>query len=360
MKIGIVTQPLLGNYGGILQNYALQQVLRQLGHDPITLDFQGGYSGINIFIQELKIFSRFLRGKSKKWAISPFKRHRNNPSIIRFVNDHIATTQPFWDKYSNNLIQQHGIEFIIVGSDQVWRPKYVLNIYDMYLQWIQDDSLKRIAYAASFGTSDWEYSQEQANICSKLLKKFNGVSVRECSGVDLVNQLGASATQVLDPTLLLGKQGFDTLFESEPTKTNTLGTYVLDSNPALNGIIEQVMESVHLQDCVSLKVNTQNIGPTEWIQSIRESSFFVTDSFHGTVFCLLYHVPFITYLNSARGADRFYTLLEPLKLANRVVTEFNIDTIKHIAESSIDWSQVDETLAVLRTKSYDFLTTSLT
>ena len=100
--------------------------------------------------------------------------------------------------------EQFHFDAFVVGSDQVWRPRYNAYIPNLFLDFTEGMSVKRIAYAASFGTDQWEFSAEQTTISSFLAKKFDIVSVREASGIQLCKQnLGVDAIQVLDPSLLL-------------------------------------------------------------------------------------------------------------------------------------------------------------
>ena len=206
MKIGIVTLPLWGNYGGILQNYALQYTLRNLGHDPITFDLMPGSTGLKYLFFFARNFISWILGRSKSFFL-PYAAKRNVVNIEKFVSDNITVTPPFWNTYSNRLIISNNIDVVIVGSDQVWRPKYSRNLKDMYLAFCKSIAIKKISYAASFGTDEFEYSSKSIKTYSKLLKYFNAVSVREKSGVSILQKLGRDdAIQVLDPTLLLQKK----------------------------------------------------------------------------------------------------------------------------------------------------------
>lgn len=357
MKIGIVTQPLLGNYGGILQNYALQQVLRQLGHDPITLDHQAGYSGFPYIWAALKSIICYVLRKNSK-LIPQYAPSRNNPKISQFVEHYIKTTHTFWNRYKRSLIKQYNIDVLIVGSDQVWRPCYNLRheLQDRFLEFASHSDITKIAYGASFGTSEWEFTNQQAQQCSRLLKQFNEVSVREYSGISLASKLGTSAIQVMDPTLLLGRMGFDILINGIPdTKDTYLGTYILDKSEVISNFTQCIGNKLQIGHTINMGLNSQQYGPIEWISAIARSKIFITDSFHGTVFCLLYHVPFVTLINSSRGADRFHSLLEPLGLNYRLLSELDITLAGHIIETPIDWEAIDSKLNEIRKTSLSFL-----
>ncbi len=358
MKIGIITQPLRGNYGGLLQNYALQEILIQLGHQPITLELMSIRSGLKNIIYQINNFTKYIFGKSP-YPILPYAPYRSNIKIKKFVKDHINTSNTLLNSFPMQLIKKLDLGAIIVGSDQVWRPKYNASLTDMYLKFCHDKKVRKIAYAASFGTSEFEYNEVQCQECANLLSKFHSVSVREKTGLNILRKLNfRHGVQVLDPTLLLGKAGFDKLLldNINTTEEPYLGCYVLDNDEKLNDIIQIISVNNNLYKIKRFGENTYGFGPLEWITAIKNAQLFVTDSFHGTVFCLLYHVPFFSFINSNRGADRFLSLLEPLGLLDRLISDIS-DCDKRY--SHIDWNKVDNTLNNYRNNSLSFLKNSL-
>ena len=128
-----------------------------------------------------------------------------NKDNIVFLEKYVVKTQSIVRKNTDRFIKEY-IHRIVVGSDQVWRPVYFgeNRIEDAYLNFAKNLTLKRIAYAPSFGVDVWEYSAEQTAKCKALLQKFNMVSVREKSGLQLCHKyLNCEAQWVLDPTMLL-------------------------------------------------------------------------------------------------------------------------------------------------------------
>lgn len=357
MKIGIVTQPLHGNYGGILQNYALQEVLRSLGHDPITLDFQWGYSGLYWVMMSLRRLCSIALGRtplSSGISIPYAPIGRNNKEINDFIDKYIKLTPPFWNRYRPSIIKKYSLDAVITGSDQVWRPRYNPRLTDMFLGFVNNNILK-IAYGASFGTSEWEYTSRLEEKCSKLIKAFDAISVREKSGQFLTEKLGRDSIQVLDPTLLLGVEGFEKILPPKLAKNN-LGAYLLDELHNYNQCLQNIADQVGCNEILSFTENESGMGPIQWLSTIRNSRFFLTDSFHGTVFCILFHVPFLTIINSDRGADRFHSLLESLNLKNRLVESY---TEISAVNSDINWSDVDSKLEEMRKTSMEFLIQSI-
>src|SRR5690606_30541311 len=130
---------------------------------------------------------------------------------------------------------------VVVGSDQVWRPRYSPNIYNFFLDFLKNNStIKKVAYAASFGTEDWEYTEEQTREARELIKHFNAVSVRESSGVLLCDKYlnRKDAVHVLDPTLLLKAEDYNQLI-NKTKKEIGLFTYVLDETKEKLDFIKQ-------------------------------------------------------------------------------------------------------------------------
>jgi len=361
MKIGILTQPLWGNFGGLLQNYALQQVLKSMGHDVVTLDYLWGTKGFNYVILQARIIVAALRGRCK-FQLLKYAPGRNNPAIEEFVNNNITTTDRFWNSYHPQLVDKYDLQAVIVGSDQVWRPCYNPSIKDSFLQFTADKNIRRIAYGASFGTSEWEYSPQLARECSLLLKKFDAVSVREESGIKLLEKLGCrTGCVVLDPTLLLSASDYENISNITPTKDYTphgeyICTYFLDDAHRKEDYADSLGHKLGLYNAVHLSIKDDKLDPAKWLDQIRRASFFVTDSFHGTVMCLIHHIPFLTVINKKRGVGRLHDLLKSVDLEYRLISD---ELIAPIPQSKIDWGNVDEKILLLREKSLIFLKKSL-
>ncbi len=362
MKIGIVTQPLLGNYGGILQNYALQQILRRLGHSPQTIDYIMHNSSYRYFRHTLKYKLRKLLKKVPVGQQPPTRLRLRNSTMECFIQKHIATTQSI-TRYESDLIKQYGFEAIVVGSDQVWRPKYNNYLEDMFLRFAQHCAVQRVAYAASFGVDKWEYSFGQTRRCRKLASLFDAVSVRERSGEKLCSQrLNISATTVLDPTLLLTAADYGELCKDIPADNESvLAAYFLKAhNKKRIENNQRFVENMAAMRNLKVKSFTADtaeaLSVEEWLATFRDAKMIVTESFHGTVFSILNHREFLTLGNASRGLARLNTLLGALGLENRLVSPDNLDLQTLPA---IDWNDVDQRLNQLREHSIRFLQDAL-
>lgn len=362
MKIGILTQPLINNYGGILQNFALQTILKKMGHQPTTINIEYHEPVIPWHTRFLKLIWRAVKkikgDKSIVFCdVLTTWRLMNIPGKEQkcFIESNIS-----FESYSihpdSAFLNEKSYDALIVGSDQVWRPRFSPNITSYFLDFAEGYNVKRLSYAASFGTDSWEGTSEETPGLAYLARLFDAISVREKSGVDVCKKtFGVDATWVLDPTMLLKKKDYQTKLNIEEKVDHSLAVYVLDITPKLSSLINRISKEKNL------KVNiigrpTRNGFPSieSWLSGIFNSDFVLTDSFHGTVFSILAHKQFATVVNVGRGASRFESLLGTLGLMDRVMSDdkaFN-DTI-------IDYDMVEEKLHEYRLVSMDFLNNAL-
>lgn len=357
MKIAILTQPLYANYGGVLQNYALQQILKNLGHKHITIEkhYLQKISIVKLIIELPKrLYTKYIL-KKRKYILS--ERHNDYIEGLRktlkpFVESHI--NHVYFYNYSKIDLLEY--DAIIVGSDQVWRPKYNWGYIDkMFLSFIPKSSkIKRIAYAASFGSGEWEYDDEQTNQCAELIKRFDSVSTREIDGVDLCHKyLGyKDAVSVLDPTLILDKTNYLELCNNViPQGNNILFAYILDQDESTVTYLENIAKERNLELKLVSADESCTLSMEEWLAMFRDAKCIITDSFHGTVFSIIFNKEFYTVANQSRGGSRFTSLLSQLSLNDRI-----FDTVSDIRiNKNIDWTIINKKIETLKDKSLNFL-----
>ena len=353
MRIGILTLSLHTNYGGILQAYALQTILERMGHEVVVFDkkreFKLPYWKYPLAYIKRAIKKYILKKKNVRIFEEQYRK-----SIYPIISQH---TQEFIDKYihlynvkSLKDAKEEDFDAIVVGSDQVWRPKYFMpmfktGIQDAYLAFTKDWKIKRLVYAASFGTDDWEYTTSQTKSCRDLLKQFDAISVREESGVNFCKErLGVEAKHVLDPTMLLDKEDYIKLFEkaNTPKSPGTLLYYILDETAEKNEIIDKIAKERNLTPFrVNSKIENPNARleeriqpPVEaWLRGFYDAEFIVTDSFHACVFSIVFGKPFVVIGNEKRGIARFESLLRLFGLEDRLIKEIeNSNYIKEFTE----------------------------
>lgn len=373
MRIAVLTLPLHTNYGGILQAYALQKILTRMGHDVCHIEERHFPQKINPLLIIPKFFKRtiFKLFKDRKTRIFAERYYNKSFPIITqhtfdFVRKHICLRVV--DSFSQ--IRECDYDAFVVGSDQVWRPHYYSKIEKMFLSFTKGWNVKRIAYAASFGSDVWEYSDRQTVLCGELLKIFDLVTVREQSGVSLIKKFfKQNSTHVLDPTMLLESSDYLELLAkmdfNANSESNVIMQYVLDEDNATCNLIADVASkngfvvkrsNSRFED-FSAPIEERIQPPVEqWLKSFYESSFVVTDSFHATAFSILFHRPFYVFMNKERGTSRIESLLKTFGLENRIVESAEkMSTF----DFNIDWTFVDMKLAEERERCKALLKNAL-
>lgn len=375
MKIAIMTQPLGKNYGGMIQAWAMQQVLKSAGHEPVTIDRQVDVKGFGYNTARFgyRILQKIL-GKRKE----PINFERHLPEILQhsyaFIEQHLSMSELLnsTEKLKAHFEREH-YAAVIVGSDQTWRPKYSPNIDNFFLDFMQGSNIKRIAYASSFGVDEWEFTKQQTQRCARLAKQFDVVSVRENSGVGLCREyLGVDATHVLDPTLLLDSGDYEQLYSAgELPKRQGIYTYILDRENWKSQAVETAKKMLHKSEYSNqLKIELSNLSNNNisgslmpslegWIKGFADADYVITDSFHGTVFSIIFNKPFISLINPSRGASRFYSLANELGLGSRIIKEYNKEAMEELLREPVDYEAVNNKLGLLRQESKRMLIESL-
>lgn len=376
MRIGILTLPLHTNYGGILQAYALQTVLERKGHKVVVFDTPNEYSLPPLWKLPLCFAKRIVMkclGKSQEIFL---ERHLNHERHV--IAQYI---QPFVDNHIHRKVIRSFKELkatdydaIVVGSDQVWRAIYFSPMWfhqpidNAFLAFAENWNVKRLAYAASFGTNEWEYTDEETLRCKELIGKFNAISLREEGGVELCRKyFNVMVQHVLDPTMLLSVDDYMALFRKCNTSKShgNLLVYVLDETSELSELVNDIVTEKHL---VPFSVNNpyeadenkpleDRIKPSveTWLRGFFDAELIVTDSFHACVFSIIFNKQFIVVGNKSRGMSRFESLLKMFGLEDRLVNGCD-DFLKL---SAINYDLVYEKYRVLKDISYSFLKDNL-
>lgn len=373
-KNAILTHPLNSNYGGILQAFALQRTLQLLSvnsdviaHSFTCINFK--IYGRKNLKKTLFFFLKFLFGKpTYECNLPPF--FQGN-IFKQFITKHISLTQPYLPEEMEQI--QANYDRWIVGSDQVWRLQYTryLGKSFFFLDFLPEEKRNSsFSYAASFGTNKWEGTPEETKKCAQLLRQFKAVSVREHSGITICREIfGVNAVQMPDPTLLLSTDEYETIIRGGKThdySTPYIASYVLNSTDDIQFLLASVGErlSKHVQQ-LTPQVTGKKIRdrfPTsvaQWLRSIRDADYMITDSFHGCVFSIIYNIPFVCLDNKNRGSARFDTLLKTFGLEERLMTDYHAEKAQKILSIPIDWERVNSIHESERRRGLDFLKTNL-
>ena len=361
-----------------MQAFAMQSVLKQLGHEVLTVNRRNRIMPFKIKV--LSSANRLIRsirngriGVIRSWATA------SEELIIdqytnRFIRENIHVTDLLKSEKEFAELSRYGFDAFVVGSDQVWRPKYSPSIANHFLGFAEGNArLKRISYAASFGVENWEYSPDQTEKCRRLISEFNAVSVREDTAVKLCkDNFGVDALQVLDPTLLVEKEEYIRLVEKDkiPECSGTLLTYVLDKTPEKQAFINKIAMETGLKevsimpksifrDAGRKRINDCIYPPvTAWLRGFMDAKYVLTDSFHGTAFALIFNKPFLAMGNANRGISRFTSLLKLFGLEDRIILSVN-DQLTEKLYIPIDFQQVNKILKTKQSEAFKFLTDSL-
>ena len=376
MKVGILSLTLHTNYGGILQAYALQTILERMGNTVIVLDKDRGCH--RSALRQSLTLGKFLLSKYLFRKDVVYSNPRKKDKERREREQH---TQTFIKKNIHRCVVRNiqpgvfsNVDAIIVGSDQVWRPKYFkgqwkTGIEQAFLQFASSYQIKRIAYAPSFGTEEWEYSEEETGNCAQLLRLFNAVSAREESAVSLCREkLHLSDVKLaLDPTLLLSKEDYIQLVERTQTvkSSGNLLCYILDNSKEKQALVSQIARERNL---IPFHTNSQIGNPhapqkeriqppvEQWIRGFIDAEFVITDSFHACVFSIIFGKPFVVIGNKERGMARYKSLFNQLSLEGHML--FSVQDY----DNSLSYQVVKEAyyrLDQYRNSSMAFLTDAL-
>src|SRR5690606_150256 len=358
-KIGLITLPLLDNYGGIIQISALYHFLDSKGFETYLIDKKYNLSAQKVLLKKILANNPFY----KIYDVRNYTHRRKHLIYIKKFIDRIfvnKTKEVFDINQLKNLTKD--FEAIIVGSDQVWRYEYVTRDLEVYFLNFTEKNQKRISYAASFGVDSWVGDKESQRKVKSYLKNFDSISVREDSGVTICHDIfEVDAVHVIDPTLLVDVSFYNKIIDFEKhDKKIEIFNYVLDQTSSKKELIEKISENLNKKiDVIDLQENIKSGIPktsiSEWLYHFKSADYIITDSFHGTVFSIIFNKQFIAIANKGRGVTRFVSLLKQLGLESRLIFEDDFQDIDQMISQKIDYSVVNSKLQDLKKKSSDFL-----
>jgi len=366
LKIGIVTLVGYSNYGNRLQNYALQQTLISLGHDCNTIKFIP-YKNIrkrNIIFRYINYFRRqiikFLKHlinsfRNKEYKVTEELRFNN---FWKFSKKYINETKEYDLSNGDDLRILNHYDYFIVGSDQVWNPNYINDPRISFLRFIPRP--KRISYAASFGVMDLPESVKAD--FAKYLDDFKALSVREDRGAEIIEELLGIIVPVLpDPTLMLCKEKWlQVSNKQQNANTNKyILTYFLGKQPRktyliIDKIAKQNGFSVINLCSIKEKESYRN-GPSEFIDLVHNCELLMTDSFHGSVFSIIFKKPFVVFDREDMNS-RIATLLRTFHLESRHWV--NISKNMNLFEMKYE-NIIDDILHIEQNKAIQYLKENL-
>lgn len=371
-KLGLINfQHSNDNYGAVIQAAALTYILKKHGFD--------GSEHIDFIPKStppppLPFLKRIIRLFSK----NPFKLIKakltikndiigNAQTFETFRKNHINRTKKVYSNLHELSEIKNAYSAVIVGSDQVWRLVYTDEFASTYFLSFVSKDTKRISYAASFGLDYWEESKtsELTLNIKKELQKFDAISVREKSGVNICHDVfDVEATHVLDPTLLVDYSFYENILSNLSSQDNEkIVYYKLDLNEEFLEFVSSIASKLKC-DAQNIyyheEMNKKNFTDVpEWLSKIKNSQLVVTDSFHCVCFSIIFKKQFICIANKRRGIERLQSLLGELGLTDRICFDYSAETIHSFTTKTIDYTEIDCKINRLRTLSSEFLLNSL-
>ena len=378
-KIGIITLPLTYNIGGIIQVYALQYLCRQVGFNPYIITRRRTRRSFLQFVVWLKWKCIYLISRINRFLLIPILRSYPLIATQDFKNRYLPNCNHifFSDQSISRWVNNSGIHQFICGSDQIWNPGSWPSLKFAFAQFKTTTKSFLYSYAPSLGHSENRFSSSQTQQIAKYLNKFKYISCREKSGVDIISKMTTKAvSHVLDPTFLIHKDHYCSLCDNATFSTdyNFMFIYLLDISKAQCQMISNIARKHRLIPFTFYPLNYKSIfsrnmrllreynirvinvpSPENWLKAIQSADFVLTDSFHGTVFSLIFNTPFISLINSKRGAARFLDLQDTFNIHNLFVDQHKEPSEIIEIPIDIDWLKINSLIRTMSDSSFSFL-----
>lgn len=386
-KVGIVTSnaSFANNYGAVLQCYALCGQLRKWGFDPYVINYSYLTQGVEATTTSLvdrSLFSKikYLFSHDVSWTqkvqyrMKRSDRQNMRDAFLQFCRTNLSFHSNEPAGYADLKRNPPGYDYYITGSDQVWNPVIHGNRNDegCFLQFAQPNA-RRIAYAPSFGICD--YPEKLNASLRQYLSTFDAVSVRENEGREIIKRAcGADVPIVLDPTLMADPDVYSPISSCDaPFPEKYILCYRFGKMKYATEIINAIAKRMYLP-VIELPLSIESYGkgsmlrydidPSRFIGAVRGAELVLTDSFHCTVFSILYHVPFYTFMRQPLGEKnnmngRIECLLQTLEMENRMIAENAGERTYANLELQDRFLNTDRILRELRRKSQNYLRRAL-
>lgn len=355
--IGILTFHDAVNYGAVLQTYALQTILSQVGANPEIIDYRCQRQAESGTGNWFKRVVHYVLRLARRWFMRSAENKRKQ-KFQDFVEQYLTVTTETYDSLAGLEHIEDRYDAFIAGSDQVWNPAITRGDSAYYLSFVQKDE-KKYSYAASIGVS-----QVGNNELEKMLHyvdRFRAISVRETeAGVLLKKNLNREVQVHLDPTLLLTREQWLEIVDVKESEEYIL-VYALQASQSLyqfalllsekKGIPIKVIALGMRRDLNAEYI--KSVGPQEFLELFANARYVVTNSFHGLAFAINMQVDFFVEMLNGEGKpnSRFVSMLSAFHLEDRVIKEGNCEGF----DKHIDYGYVNQILFEKREKAIDYL-----
>lgn len=360
-NVGIITLHYPYNYGSVLQAYAMQKILNKIGYESEIINYICDYDFENY---KLFRFKQYIR-RPKTFLSDLFylkKNLKRRKAFKNFDNSYLKITEKKYKGIKELKKLNNSMDAFIAGSDQIWNFECTGGVDPAYfLKFVQSEK-KIISYAPSMGQG--KQKQKYLEIIRPMLKRFNALSIREKSmRNELENLTDQKFNVVLDPTLLLNANDYSNLI-ADKNGGKYIFVYMLEPNDnlieyAINIAKKNKMKIIYISNITKKKIfNTveskdiYGISPNQFLSEIYGAEYVITNSFHATVFSIIFEKKFITF-KTKKSFPRMLDLLNSLGLNDRV------NNLNSNIDDSIDFISVKNKLKLLRHESISFLKDSL-
>lgn len=360
MKIGLLTFHSAHNYGAVLQAFATQETLKQLGHKVSIIDYRPPYVLKQRIFPSLKSQPLSLKIKLVAEGVIAFiwkiKRKRG---FDHFIYSRFELTE---NKYISPFSENKNFDAYVMGSDQIWNIKFTMGFDQVYWgSFIASEVARKISYAASM--SHYILTKEEKARMALLLKNFDAISVREAELKSFIDEhFDFDVKTVLDPTLLLPASHWQNITKRPSVNKKYVLVYSVGIRNNTLRIARSIAKELGI-DVIELTMGVdrkvlsnkyQAATPEEFVGLFEYAEFVVTSSFHGTAFAIIFNKDFYSVAHGTDKDTRQKTILAKLGLSDRLIqknTEPSFDPI--------DFIRVNEKLEMLRNDSIAFLENSL-
>lgn len=368
MKISVITLHTVNNYGSVLQTYATQTILENMGHSVEFVDYwrkdNTGKASIDKALE-----SAFMKKHKNLWGKNAITKKlvrlpvriilaKKRAPMKKFLKERIHLTPHPYYSFEEILSDVPEADIYMTGSDQVWNSTWNKGIERPFFLEYAPQNKKRIAFAASIGKTsldDWEIG-----VTKEMLSKYNKISMREESGVEILSEIGIQAEQVIDPTLMLDAKQWEKI--SKPYKHNNpyLLIYQLNTNTkmdkyAIDLAKKQGWEIVRISYGYSGKQKTGKCLVCPSVETLlgcfSGAECILTDSFHATAFSLNFNKEFVSVLPE-RFSTRIESILSLTGTEARILGDYSDLSI---VDNKIDYDYVNRILEEERHKAFGFL-----
>lgn len=356
-KALLITLHRSANYGSVLQAFATQVVLERVGYDVTVIDYFAPRNSVPEMLRGLKykkpLFEKNPAALFAARAIMLPSYLKRRSNFDRFVTKRLKLSETTYHSNAEIASDLPDADLYVTGSDQVWNSEWNGGIDEALFLAFTPENAKRISFSASFGKGSLEEGEVKRT--RELLSRYDSITVREDTGVEIVHGLGLEADQVLDPTLFLTAEEWLPLISKRRPHGEYILMYNINHNAPLDRFVNRLANktklpvyyiSYQLHDCFKRGRMRCCVPVEEFLSLIANARYVVCDSFHCTAFSVSFNRQF-AIVPPNRFGTRLESFMRVVGLEERIVGERDID----IFDTQIDWEKVNAKLAAQRTQS---------